>query len=170
VQVQDARRKTDVVVRHREGSRHRSEATAPSLPEFTDVADRRLRTLSCLLDQVAKQLRSLRSECTAQSFHSGEGVASGSAALTKDKLTPQEIRIVQLAMRGYDNRVIAEHLNLSVNTIKSHLRHALRKLGLRSRHQLGWIPFSPEDSPAPGCANDGSNGAPGAIVGLPWDQ
>jgi DNA-binding CsgD family transcriptional regulator len=170
VPVQEVLGKIQVAGGHRGASHHRIENAGQSLPDFAEVADRRLRMLCCLLDQVAEQLRNLRSECTAQCVLAGEALASDLPGSTRAKLTPQEARIVQLAMRGYDNRVIAEHLHLSVNTIKSHLRHALRKLELRSRHQLGWINPSTEDHRAASLASEGADRVPGAAAGLVLDS
>jgi DNA-binding NarL/FixJ family response regulator len=51
-------------------------------------------------------------------------------------LTPQELRIAMLAGAGLSNPEIAARLHLSVHTVKTHVRNALEKLGLRSRWQL----------------------------------
>jgi len=52
-------------------------------------------------------------------------------------LTPQELRVAELAAGGLSNREIAERLFLSPRTIGAHLYTAFRKLGITSREQLG---------------------------------
>ncbi len=48
-------------------------------------------------------------------------------------LTPREEQIVGLLEKGYSNKLIARDLDLSVGTVKVHVKHILRKLGLRTR-------------------------------------
>jgi DNA-binding NarL/FixJ family response regulator len=43
---------------------------------------------------------------------------------------------VRLIGRGYSNRQIAEELLVTVGTAGVHIEHILRKLDLRSRHQV----------------------------------
>ncbi|RZU65120.1 regulatory LuxR family protein [Microterricola gilva] len=52
-------------------------------------------------------------------------------------LTPQELRVAELAAVGLSNREIAERLFLSPRTIGAHLYTAFRKLGITAREQLG---------------------------------
>ncbi|MFG2133715.1 AAA family ATPase [Streptomyces sp. NPDC048751] len=51
-------------------------------------------------------------------------------------LTPQELTVAGLAMRGMSNREIARELVLSVKTIEYHLANAYAKLGITSRTGL----------------------------------
>lgn len=51
-------------------------------------------------------------------------------------LTAREADIYQLLSAGQTNRQIATALMLTENTVKSHVRHILRKLGVHSRTQL----------------------------------
>jgi len=52
---------------------------------------------------------------------------------TPGKLTPREIDVLQLVARGLGNKEIAVELSISAHTVKSHVRHILGKLSLRSR-------------------------------------
>lgn len=50
-------------------------------------------------------------------------------------LTPREAEIVTLITRGLDNFSIAREASLSINSVKSHIRAAYRKMGVSSRSQ-----------------------------------
>jgi DNA-binding CsgD family transcriptional regulator len=51
-------------------------------------------------------------------------------------LTASERRVARLAADGLTNRRIAEELFVTMATVETHLRHAFRKLGIRSRDDL----------------------------------
>ncbi|MBK1724076.1 two-component system response regulator NarL [Thiocystis violacea] len=48
-------------------------------------------------------------------------------------LTPREREILDLLAQGWSNKLIARELDLAVGTIKVHVKHILKKLGLKSR-------------------------------------
>jgi DNA-binding NarL/FixJ family response regulator len=53
-------------------------------------------------------------------------------------LTPAERRVCEMAADGeLTNRAIAQNLFVTEKTVELHLRSAYRKLGIRSRFQLG---------------------------------
>jgi DNA-binding CsgD family transcriptional regulator len=58
-------------------------------------------------------------------------------------LTPREREVVVLICCNYTNRQIADHLVVSIETVRSHVRHSLRKFGVQNRRELclllaGW--------------------------------
>jgi DNA-binding CsgD family transcriptional regulator len=52
-------------------------------------------------------------------------------------LSPRETEVARLAARGFSNSRIAAELSVSVSTVEDHLTNAMRKLKIRSRHDLG---------------------------------
>jgi DNA-binding CsgD family transcriptional regulator len=67
------------------------------------------------------------------------GVTSGNRAVTVDPaevLTPQELRIAQMAARGMTNKQIADAMSRSSRTIGSYLYQIYPKLVISSRSQL----------------------------------
>jgi DNA-binding CsgD family transcriptional regulator len=50
--------------------------------------------------------------------------------------TARETEIVEYIIRGASNSDIIEEVNISPNTLKSHLQNIYRKTGVKSRHQL----------------------------------
>lgn len=59
---------------------------------------------------------------------------SESDAIT-EALTEREIEVLRLVAQGESNHEIADHLVISVNTVKVHLRNILDKLSLENRTQ-----------------------------------
>jgi DNA-binding NarL/FixJ family response regulator len=56
-----------------------------------------------------------------------------------DGLTEREADILQLVAQGMTNAEIAERLYLSINTVKTYIRTAYRKIGVDRRSQaVGW--------------------------------
>jgi RNA polymerase sigma factor (sigma-70 family) len=50
-----------------------------------------------------------------------------------DSLTPRERQVLALMAEGMDNREVAARLSISYPTVRSHVRHMLKKLGARSK-------------------------------------
>ena len=61
------------------------------------------------------------------------GLRHGSA----DELTEGERRIAELAAAGLTNRQVADAAFVSPNTVESNLARVYRKLGIRTRAELG---------------------------------
>jgi DNA-binding NarL/FixJ family response regulator len=53
--------------------------------------------------------------------------------LTEDDLTQREVEILQGVAKGYSNKIVADHLNISENTVKNHVKSILSKLGASDR-------------------------------------
>lgn len=52
-----------------------------------------------------------------------------------EPLTGREMQVLHHLAQGQANREIAHHLHLSEDTVKTHMRHILAKLGVQSRSQ-----------------------------------
>ncbi|MBA8840021.1 DNA-binding NarL/FixJ family response regulator [Ochrobactrum sp. RH2CCR150] len=50
--------------------------------------------------------------------------------------TPREVDVLTELQRGHSNKIIAEKLNLSGNTVKMHLQHIMRKLRVQNRTEV----------------------------------
>ena len=80
-------------------------------------------------------------------------------------LTPRETEILRLLTLGLGNQEIAEELYLSINSVKSYIRSAYRRIGVTSRSQaVVWClqhGFEPpgEDGPPGGAGVAGHAGA-----------
>jgi two-component system, NarL family, nitrate/nitrite response regulator NarL len=59
----------------------------------------------------------------------------GVAVPVQDLLSPREREILLLIARGDSNKLIARELDIAETTVKIHVQHILRKLGLSSRVQ-----------------------------------
>ncbi|MGA2761093.1 MAG: helix-turn-helix transcriptional regulator [Candidatus Cybelea sp.] len=73
------------------------------------------------------------------SAHRTRGAAdgsAGSAASIPSELTLREQSVAQLAILGLSNREIGERLSISARTVECHMTSILRRMNLRSRHQL----------------------------------
>lgn len=62
--------------------------------------------------------------------------AAAAAREAKASFTGREREIVDLLMQGMSNREIAEALGITEGTVKKHLNHVFRKLGVHSRALL----------------------------------
>jgi len=58
-----------------------------------------------------------------------------SPPIEQSKLTQRELQILLEVVAGASNKEIALHSNLSLDTVKSHLKNIYAKLGVRSRSQ-----------------------------------
>ena len=48
-------------------------------------------------------------------------------------LTPRQAEVLRLLERGHSTHQIARELHLSIETVRNHIRHLLRALGVHSR-------------------------------------
>ena len=76
---------------------------------------------------------------TIRAVHGGQKrIASDVAAqlaghLTDDPLTPREIEVLRLVAAGNANKLIADQLSITEETVKGHVKNILSKLGANDR-------------------------------------
>jgi DNA-binding CsgD family transcriptional regulator len=70
------------------------------------------------------------------SFAIGEHHATNDNLLRWDSLTPRQQDTAAYACLGYSNMEIAQKMSISVNTVKSHLRHVLQTFAAGSKGEL----------------------------------
>jgi len=63
-------------------------------------------------------------------------VSQPRAKTGRDSLTDSELKVVNLIAEGATNRAVAAQLHLSPYTVKTHIRNAFAKLGIKSRAEL----------------------------------
>lgn len=56
-----------------------------------------------------------------------------------DCLTPRQQEIVEYIKQGLSNKVIANRLKLSENTVRNHMRYIMDKLGVKNRVQVATL-------------------------------
>jgi DNA-binding NarL/FixJ family response regulator len=92
-------------------------------------------SVSELSDAIA---RILSGSVSAPKGYVGAGTPVQTEAALREKikkLTPQQVRVLDLIRNGLQNREIAAELKLAESTVKAHVTEILRKLGLFSRNK-----------------------------------
>jgi DNA-binding NarL/FixJ family response regulator len=78
-------------------------------------------------------LETIRAVHAGQKRISPEVAAEIAEHVMDDALTPREVGVLQLIARGNANKIIAAELSLTEETVKSHIRNILSKLGANDR-------------------------------------
>jgi len=78
-------------------------------------------------------LETIRAVHAGQKRVSSEVAAEIAEHAMDDGLTPREIDVLRLIARGNANKLIAAELSLTEETVKSHIRNILSKLGANDR-------------------------------------
>ncbi|NPA26541.1 MAG: response regulator transcription factor [Chloroflexi bacterium] len=66
---------------------------------------------------------------------SGRGAETQKSGPLPEDLTDQEVRVLRLIAQGMSNQEIADRLHISLNTVKTHIKHIFSKLGVSDRTQ-----------------------------------
>ena len=94
-----------------------------------------------------------------EAIHRGQVVVDCGTRTTRDRrpapaslLTPREAEVVSLITHGFDNFSIAREARLSINSVKTYIRTAYRKMGVTTRSQAvlwgvrnGYLTEYPDD-------------------------
>ncbi|WP_413785929.1 helix-turn-helix transcriptional regulator [Agrobacterium sp. rho-13.3] len=63
-------------------------------------------------------------------------------------LTTREVQILDLLCKGTQNKIIADRLHLSENTVKVHVRNIYKKMNVRNRTEAASRFFNKDDAPS----------------------
>jgi len=88
--------------------------------------------LNTSLDDLATAVREV---CDGSRYLSREVARRIVDSLMHSSLTKRELQVVQLVSDGASNKVIASTLDITVGTVKAHMRAVLDKLGATNRMQ-----------------------------------
>jgi DNA-binding NarL/FixJ family response regulator len=64
-----------------------------------------------------------------------KNVAQSSNTSERESLTDREVEVLRCVAKGESNQNIADHLHITVNTVKTHLKNILAKLQVENRTQ-----------------------------------
>jgi len=94
--------------------------------------------LSAQLRQAARSRSQPLGELAAEllTFGLEQQAQRARAEHTLEALTPRQRQVTWMTAQGQTNRQIAQALVISPETVKTHMRHALAQLGLRSKAEL----------------------------------
>ena len=67
--------------------------------------------------------------------HGGSAPGGAGDGAKENPLTPRETEVLGLLAAGRTNRQVAAELHLSLSTVKRHVEHIIRKLGVSDRTQ-----------------------------------
>ena len=94
---------------------------------LAEAIERAMRGESTISPEMAGKL--------ADAFQAGAAPAAQAAPNPLDVLSPREREILACIARGASNKEIGRELDIAETTVKIHVQHILRKLGLSSRVQ-----------------------------------
>ncbi len=103
------------------------------------MKDARLDVVLNTIRSVASGLKVLPDQMTATLFSeiAKELVTRGASPEHEGvRMTPREREVIDLVAEGLSNKAIGSELDISVHTVKSHLRNIMEKLTLNSRLQI----------------------------------
>jgi DNA-binding NarL/FixJ family response regulator len=78
-------------------------------------------------------VKAIRTVSTGRKFIPSDIAEILSENFGRDELTPMETKILQLVVAGKANKEIAYDLNISENTVKTHVKNIFEKLGVSDR-------------------------------------
>lgn len=69
-------------------------------------------------------------------IHSAGGIDGVIRNMRPGQVTPREVEVIGLSLRGYSSKLIARQLGISEGTVTNHKRNVYDKLGIHSQNQL----------------------------------
>lgn len=107
---------------------------------FADAEFDRLAALAPLVASAIQRHWSWRErslvESSASPIHSAGGIEGVIRNMRPGQLTPREVEVIALLLRGQSSKRIAHQLGISEGTVTNHKRNVYDKLGVHSQAQL----------------------------------
>jgi DNA-binding CsgD family transcriptional regulator len=107
-------------------------------PEAQALKEHLLALVFSFVEQLGLSLTTLYVAIAQQLNEHPAPLALPAPAATGPRLTKRELEIVSLMARRYTNEQIADLLVISMNTMKTHVRHIRQKLGNRGQILAWW--------------------------------
>ena len=89
-----------------------------------------------LHDELIKTIRAVH---TGRTYIPAKLAAKLAEQRVRPQLSPREVEVLELIVRGLGNKQIAYDLNISEETAKNHVKHIFGKLGVQDRTQAATI-------------------------------
>jgi two-component system NarL family response regulator len=93
-------------------------------------------TKDVLHDELIKTIRIVN---TGRTYIPPKLAAKLALQLERAPLSPREVEVLELIVRGLGNKQIAYDLNISEETAKNHVKHIFGKLGVQDRTQAATV-------------------------------
>ena len=93
-------------------------------------------TKDVLREELIKTIRAVH---TGRTYIPAKLAAKLAEQRERPQLSPREVEVLELIVRGLGNKQIAYHLNISEETAKNHVKHIFGKLGVQDRTQAATI-------------------------------
>lgn len=84
-------------------------------------------------------IKAIRAVNAGRTYVPPKLAAKLAAQLERPHLSPREVEVLDLIVRGLSNKEIAYDLKISEETAKNHIKHIFEKLGVRDRTQAATI-------------------------------
>ena len=84
-------------------------------------------------------IKTIRAVHTGRTYIPAKLAAKLADQRERPQLSPREVEVMELIVRGLGNKQIAYHLNISEETAKNHVKHIFGKLGVQDRTQAATI-------------------------------
>jgi two-component system, NarL family, response regulator len=84
-------------------------------------------------------IKTIRAVHTGRTYIPAKLAAKLAEQRERPQLSPREVEVLELIVRGLGNKQIAYDLNISEETAKNHVKHIFGKLGVQDRTQAATI-------------------------------
>ncbi|MGS1120189.1 helix-turn-helix transcriptional regulator [Rhodanobacter sp. UC4436_H3] len=109
-------------------------------PKFSSEEIRRLEVLEPMVASAVRRHWAWRDRVLSAQhpspIQSAGGIDGVIRNMRPEQITPREVEVIGLSLRGYSSKLIADQLGISEGTVTNHKRNVYDKLGIHSQSQL----------------------------------